>query len=255
MIKHTFLVRVNNKISAKSSILMFGMFLVLLLIGCGNQSSNETSIESLNQARAEYSAASFKQFLKRKKVDLSGSIQNEYGDLQGGNLYSNHWLNFNIDLPDNWTVDRGLSPNTVIRAFQPDSAFTFSVHVVNWKENYPVKNGVNPNTIAYLNSMVENGDYAISLAQLIKDYSNQVPINLELREIQKPLFDFVLITYLTRHIDNGEEFFMKTSSYQTNIFNMTYTLSYSSLDFLHDEAFASRVVTTFRAALPPPPEK
>lgn len=223
---------------------------ILFFVGCASSETEESRLEKFNRARVEYSGTSFKQFLKDQKISLEDPIQNEYEDLQPGNLYSNHWLNFSIDLPDRWEIDRGVQPSSVIRAFQRDSALTMAVGVVKWADDYRAKGEVNINSIEYLNSTAQ-GDYKSFMAEFFKEYSGQVPINFEMREVRKPKHDFVLFTYLTRHIDGGEEFFMRTSIYQTSIFGMTYSISYSSLDFLHDDDFASKVLNSFRANLPP----
>lgn len=223
---------------------------IIVLSGCQNSGKKNSTPDKFNNARIEFSGTSFKQFLKEQKISLKDPIQNQYEDLQPGNLYSNHWLNFSIDLPDRWEIDRGVQPSSVIRAFQRDSALTFAVGVVKWADKDNKSKGeVNINSIEYLNSTAA-GDYKGLMAEFFKEYSGQVPINLEMREVHKPKHDFVLFTYLTRHIDGGEEFFMRTSIYQTSIFGMTYSISYSSLDFLHDDDLASRVLSSFRADLP-----
>lgn len=45
-------------------------------------------------------------------------------------VYSNFKYGFAMDFPNNWSIDRGVSERTVIRAGQIDSAISFSINVI-----------------------------------------------------------------------------------------------------------------------------
>ena len=49
------------------------------------------------------------------------------------NIYSSFKYGFAVDFPDNWTIDRGVSKNTIIRCVQKDSAISFSINVIEVK--------------------------------------------------------------------------------------------------------------------------
>ncbi|MFW9878804.1 MAG: hypothetical protein ACFFG0_37470 [Candidatus Thorarchaeota archaeon] len=45
-------------------------------------------------------------------------------------VYSNFKYGFAMDFPNNWSIDRGVSEHTIIRAGQMDSAISFSINVI-----------------------------------------------------------------------------------------------------------------------------
>lgn len=230
-------------------------FLIIISSGCQVESKSSKEIEtqspldSIEKNWDNYGASGFKQHLIKKGIPLESVSQNEFEALQKGNLYSNFWLNFSIDLPDSWAVDRGVSENTVIRSFQRDSAMTFSVNVIPWLESVNLSPGSNPNTMTYYNKS-SGGSYENLMIQLLEKKAGIKPIGFEMSEKSIGLNQFVLISYKTKHIENNEEYYMKTSIYQMNKFRMTYTLSFSSPDFLYDEKIAIDIIRSFRASTP-----
>lgn len=46
------------------------------------------------------------------------------------NTYSNYEHGIGVNLPDNWDLDYGISKHTIIRGFEPDSGYTFTINVI-----------------------------------------------------------------------------------------------------------------------------
>lgn len=225
-------------------------FIILFsFFACKQEETKESKIQKFSNWRFENSGKGFKQFLKSKNIDLSGKIQNEFEDIQEGNLYSNQILNFSIDLPDNWQVDRGTQPSTVIRAFQRDSAMTLTVNVIKWNEKEEIKKNVNPNTISYLDS-INSGNYIENFTELLQGYSRIKPLNVKYYEFHKYNTDFIATTFLSKHVDQDWVFYMKHANYTTTLFNMTYTLTFASLEEFYDEEKLLSIISTFRISQP-----
>ncbi len=51
------------------------------------------------------------------------------------NVYSNYQYDVAFDAPDNWLVDSGISEHNIFRAYQPDSAITFTLNVIESRED------------------------------------------------------------------------------------------------------------------------
>lgn len=49
-------------------------------------------------------------------------------------IYSNYKYGIAMDLPDNWTIDKGVAEHTLIRASQKDSGITFVINVIELKD-------------------------------------------------------------------------------------------------------------------------
>ena len=73
---------------------------------------------------------SFKQLLKDDGLSLDLDIPNKFETLLANNKYSNYYFNFSTDFPDNYKMDRGVGPYSILRAIQPDSAITLALLVV-----------------------------------------------------------------------------------------------------------------------------
>ncbi len=52
-------------------------------------------------------------------------------------IYSNFRYGFSMDFPDNWQLDKGVSEHTIIRGGLKDSAYSFSINVVQLSGDFP----------------------------------------------------------------------------------------------------------------------
>lgn len=192
---------------------------------------------------------SFKKHLSEVGIPLSSPIQNEYESLQPGNLYSNQYFNLTIDLPNDWDVDRGISEYTIIRAYQADLGLTIHLNVQPLLDKFDRMDGTNPNTISYWNSL-HNGDYKASMTHLLKSQGGIEAEDLTLTEIKIGTNDFVVTTYRNKQYYEDEPYYMKTSTYQSIMFNTTYTVSYSAPDILFDTLLIINVLNRFKVLNP-----
>jgi hypothetical protein len=94
-------------------------FLVVLFISCNSKNSKSKDIDSgFEKSFKEQEVNSFKEHLDSTS-----------------NIYSNFKYNVAYDGPDKWKFDNGVSEHTIYRTFEPDSAITFSINVIEIKKN------------------------------------------------------------------------------------------------------------------------
>ena len=98
-------------------------FQVILILGflysCNNNNSKHASkgeVTDFEKSFKEQKDSSFVEYLDTIK-----------------NVYSNYQYDVAFDAPDNWLVDSGVSEHNIFRAYQPDSAITFSLNVIESK--------------------------------------------------------------------------------------------------------------------------
>lgn len=213
-------------------------------------SSPEESIETLmQQDKDKFLNMSFKNYLTKMGIPLSSPMQNEYESLQTGNLYSNHYFNLTIDLPNNWDTDRGVSEYTLVRAYQADSGITIHLNVQPLLDKFERKDGMNPNTIAHLNSL-HNGDYLSAMKHLLKTQGGIDVEDMKLSETRVGVNQFVVTSYSHKQYFEEEPYYMKTATYQCIMYNTTYTISYSSPDFFFDPNLILSVLNRFKMLNP-----
>lgn len=213
-------------------------------------SNAEESIDKLmQQDKEKFLKISFKKYLTKVGILANSPMQNEYESLQSGNLYSNYYFNLTIDLPDHWEVDRGVSEYTLIRAFQSDSGITIHLNVQPLLDKFEKKDGSNPNTLSHWDSL-HNGDYAGAITYLLKSQGGADIEDLTISETKIGVNEFIVTTYRFKQYYDNEEYYMKTSTYQSVMFNTTYTVSYSAPEFIFDTNIVLSVLNRFKVLNP-----
>jgi hypothetical protein len=93
-------------------------FIILLLASCNTKKSNEE-------------ASGFEKSFKEQNIQEF----NEHID-SITNIYSNFKYNVAYDGPNKWNFDTGVSEHTIYRTYQPDSAISFSINVIEVKKSH-----------------------------------------------------------------------------------------------------------------------
>lgn len=96
-----------------------GLVAILIFINLPQKSDKDKSTES--------------DFATSFKESNDNSSFNEYLD-SVKLIYSNYRYGIAMDLPDNWTIDKGVAEHTLIRASQKDSGITFVINVIELKD-------------------------------------------------------------------------------------------------------------------------
>lgn len=81
----------------------------------------------------------FKKSYKEKVLNKHETEFNEFFDPKN-NLYSNYRYGLSFDAPNNWKKDYGVSEHTIFRAFEKDSAISFFINVLEYKDELANKN-------------------------------------------------------------------------------------------------------------------
>ena len=84
----------------------------------------------------------FKKSYKEKVLNKQETEFNEFFDSKN-NLYSNYRYGLSFDAPNNWEKDYGVSEHTIFRAFEKDSAISFFINVLEFKDELADKNEKN----------------------------------------------------------------------------------------------------------------
>ena len=74
-----------------------------------------------------------KSYKEQKDSDLLPEHTEHFDSIK--NLYSNYKYKVAFDAPNHWTSDGGVSEHAIFRTFQSDSAITFTIVVIELKEN------------------------------------------------------------------------------------------------------------------------
>lgn len=106
-------------------IIIGSLLIGLLVIG---KIKNKKDVDSDNPSSMLNSS------YKERKIETI-SISGEHTDSLK-NVYSNYEYFISFDAPDDWAIDSGVSKHTIFRAFQKDSAITFSINVVSPNISY-----------------------------------------------------------------------------------------------------------------------
>lgn len=181
----------------------------------------------------------------KKKSETNDDFEKSYKELKKTNslpentehfdsiskIYSNFKYRVAFDAPDNWETDTGVSEHTIFRTFQADSAFTFSINVIEIKLNDKEKN----NKIDIWDFYQENKaqmDYPFTtlieeqLNTKIKDYKvskSYIRNNVSVKR---------KFNYTVRNLDF--EYENTTISYQCLLNGLTYTFALDVPSIFYD---------------------
>jgi hypothetical protein len=227
--------------------------LAIFFMNCSMSSENNVSKKSIEELFSEdkdkFLKESFKNYLVRNRISLDSKLENKFEAIQSGNLYSNFYFNLSIDLPDKWSIDRGVGEYAIIRAIQSDSAISISLNVSPLVDNGKTDLKGNPNTLAYLNELYE-GDYRSTISQLIASQSGIEPEEFTIKEFKAGTNDFIETSYLIREHYENEVFYTKMSTFQTIKFNTVYTINYSAPEVFYKTYVIHEILLNFKIINP-----
>ncbi len=201
-------------------------FIVLLLIF--------RSAFSQTTTRPNAHKTPFSTFLKSKGQSYDIRIPNLYETIQNGNKYSNFYFNFKTDLPDNWSIDRGASIGTVIRAFSADSGSqisfnAFPLNSINGERKYQ------DDPLIFLKDGDREGYFNILKKGIIEGTTIQNPYDFKLSRKKIRTVDYAVLSYKCKMESDGVELEFTMIQFQTNLWDTIYTILYNSPSFFYNE--------------------
>lgn len=170
----------------------------------------------------------FKKSFRQLKSENSEIEKLEYFD-SSSHIYSNYKYHIGFDAPNNWKFDYGLSEHTIFRTYEPDSAITFAINVIeintNRKGNIDIwelyKNNTKEMDEPYLSYIESEINTPIENFEASKTY-------IKNKTCLRRQFE-----YLKRELDF--EYYNTTISYQTMLNNVTYTLTLNIPKVFYEE--------------------
>jgi hypothetical protein len=196
------------------NLVKYSLLMIALLTSCGLKESSQVD-----------SAGFDKSFKKQQNHEFNQHLDSIT------KIYSNYKYHISFDAPDNWSADAGVSGHTIFRAYQKDSAITFSINVIDmglkndkvssfkdiWEFYQNNKNQFDNTIISYyekqMNTKVEN---YVCNRSIIK---NKVCLR---RIFYYKVYDFDL------------DYFLQTISYQTIINDCTITFTLTVPKIFYD---------------------
>jgi len=224
------------------------MSVILNIVSCHSKTSpiDTKNIDLMDLDKADAFKMSFKEFLKKGKVDMEITIPNKYETLLPGNLYSNYYFNLTTDFPDNWKIDRGVSDYSIIRASIEDSAMTIALIAVPANLKNSSEESHEDFQRAPLNTMNKTfGDYKNYMAEQLNSVSKIKPYDLSMHEEKIRNTNYLVYSYKYNETVEGNKYAGKTLGYQTVLWGVSYTLEYTAPDiFFNLEIIKSAVSNT-----------
>jgi hypothetical protein len=189
---------------------------------------------------------SFQKLLRQKGIPLSEQFNNDFEQLQPGNLYTNHYYNLTIDFPNHWKTDRGPHEYSVIRAFEADSGISITLGVI----PEPIKLDENAskkrNTMEYLNP-ISHGDPARFYRESLEKQSGITIEDLNVKDLKIGHYEFIGPVYRVRQqFPSGTIYYMKIITLQTTLFNNAFSISYSAPEDFFDQGVLESVLNRFQ---------
>lgn len=176
----------------------------------------------------------FVSFLKSKGQSIDIANSNRYETLQIGNKYSNFYFNFKTDLPDNWSLDRGVSLGTVVRAFSADSGSQISFNA------FPLnsKNGerkYQDDPLIFLKDGDSESYFNVLKKGIIEGTTIQNPYDFKLSRKKISTVDYAVLSYKCNMESEGLELEFTMIQFQTNLWDTVYTILYNSPSIFYNE--------------------
>lgn len=207
----------------KYSILVF--LFVFFLVSCNSNNSKPKEINS--------------DFEKSFKEQNDQAFNEHLDSIT--NIYSNFKYNVAYDGPDKWKFDNGLSEHTIYRTFEPDSAITFSINVIEVKRNTIEKNK-NLNIWSIYQENKEQMDKPIT--KLLEEQMNTKVEGFQATKayLKNNVALRRTLNYMIRNLDY--EYNNTVIQYQVLIDNLTFTFSldvptifYKEKPYYYEELF------------------
>jgi hypothetical protein len=229
------------KLSEKNAkyIVIVTILMVFAYWSYQNKSSQQkdTSINGLIKERE----VRLKKYKSITRVSREAPFKNEYEQLQMGNLYSNYFFNVSIDLPDTWNVDKGVSENTLIRAYQADSGLTIALNVFSIvsEDEYYFANKLFNWEKSSLNEFKRQMNFDI------KSNYSIVPLELEVYPTKIGTNTFLVTSYKNVEYIEGDTFTRRTLIFTAYKYKYNYTISYSAPEIFYDSTIMISAVNRF----------
>lgn len=143
-------------------------------------------------------------------------------------VYSNFKYGFAMDFPNNWSIDRGVSEHTIIRAGQMDSAISFSINVIELSD---MQSDIGIWTLWDNEAMGLEASYKNMLPKLV----NSEIFNYKPRKVYVSNREAIEIrfNYLVREVD--VEYEMQCLFYSIYMIPYTYTIGMHIPRVFYDE--------------------
>lgn len=147
------------------------------------------------------------------------------------NIYSNYKYKVAFDAPDHWASDDGVSKHTIFRTYQPDSAITFAINVIELKD-FENSEEV-PDIWEFYKKNTEKMDYPYTVL-IPKQFNSQVKdFKAKKSYIKNQLSLKRSFNYLVRELDF--EYSNTSIVYQTFLDKYTYTFSLDVPTMYYDD--------------------
>ena len=202
---------------------IYGSFilLIIILLSIGKYKN------SANSNKTDLFEDSYKKQKNENKVEMD----TEYFD-STTNIYSNFKYKIAFDAPNNWSRDAGVSEHTIFRTFEPDSAITFAINVIEVKLTEKEKKE-SVDIWEMYQKMKEKMDYPFKVL-IPKQFNSKVNDFVAKKSYLK---NHVAVkrsfNYLVRELDL--EYSNTSIVYQTIVNGLTYTFSLDIPTMFYDE--------------------
>ena len=169
-----------------------------------------------------------KSYKEQKDTDLLPEHTEHFDSIN--NLYSNYKYKVSFDGPNHWASDAGVSEHTIFRTFQPDSAITFAINVIELKV---AENEKAPDIWEMYQVQKEKMDYPYKVL-IPKQFNSKVEdFNASKTYLKNKTILKRKFKYLVRELDL--EYYNTSIVYQTLIDNLSYTFSLDVPTMFYDE--------------------
>ena len=180
----------------------------------------------------------------KKKIDVTDNFEKSYKEQKDSdilpkhtehfdsikNLYSNFKYKVSFDGPNHWASDAGVSKHTIFRTYQPDSAITFTINVIELKLD---GNDKAPDIWEMYQYQKEKMDYPYKVL-IPKKFNTKVEDFKTSRTFIKNKTTLKRkFKYIVRELDL--KYYNTSIVYQTLIDNLTYTFSLDIPTMFYDK--------------------
>ncbi|PKQ46763.1 hypothetical protein [Confluentibacter flavum] len=181
-----------------------------------------------NKKKADVTDDFEKSYKEQKDSDLLPEHTEHFDSIN--NLYSNYKYKVAFDAPNHWTSDAGVSEHTIFRTFQPDSAITFAINVIELKVD---ENEKAPDIWEMYQTQSEKMDYPFKVL-IPKQFNSKAEDFIASKTYIKNKTTLKRkFKYLVRELEL--EYYNTSIVYQTLIDNLTYTFSLDIPTMFYDE--------------------
>lgn len=176
-------------------------------------------------------------------VNAFSTEKSDKFDEINGTEYRNTKYNFRINFPIGWTIDKGMTQNTVISATQLDSGKSISIQIM---ENSQVKLPERKKLTSEKKKELEE--------DLIQEFKvqNVTPYEIEIIDGYLNNFPAYIVSFKVMNRNGEEELEYQLTNYSTVVNGIQYQISFSMPTFLYtqeDKLMLRNVINSFRFEL------